>query len=243
MELDGKVAIVTGGAVRLGRAIVLALARKGCNIVLHYGRSEDDAQTAAEDVEALGARVLLHQANLTDAAEARELVRAGREHFGCLDVLVNNAAIFLDSDFASTDLEDWSVQFRVNLRAPFLLSQEFAAGVPADGDASIINVLDARISRPEPDHFAYRLSKGALATMTEILAIDLAPRIRVNAVAPGAILPGPGKSDADLNRLARDHVPLARAGNPNGVVASVIHLLEQDFLTGVTIPVDGGQFL
>ena len=243
MDLDSKVAVVTGGAVRLGRAIALALARRGCELVLHYGTSEGPASETAAEAEALGAAVLTHAADLRDPEEALGLIEAGRERFEQIDILVNSASVFLEGDLAATSLDEWDQTFDVNLRAPFLLSQAFAAQIPDLREGAIVNILDARIRRPGIDHFAYRLTKVALLAMTENLALDLAPRVRVNGVAPGAILPPPGAELEDLNRLARERVPLARAGNADGVAASVIHLLEHDFLTGVTIPVDGGQFL
>jgi glucose 1-dehydrogenase len=129
----------------------------------------------------------------------------------------------------------------VNLRAPYLLSRAFAVQVPEQG--KIINILDARIRQPAPDHFVYRLTKSALATMTAQMALALAPKITVNAVALGAILAPPGKDDSYLQNLAEKRVPLKRHGSPDIVAENVLHLLRQDFLTGVVIPVDGGEFL
>ena len=131
----------------------------------------------------------------------------------------------------------------INLRAPFLLSRLFAEQVPADGRGAIVNILDARIYRPAGDHFAYRIAKAGLAAMTEMLAQDLAPRITVNGVAPGAMLPPPGKDAEWLRRLGEKRVPLKRPGNPLDVAESVLFLLMEDFLTGCILRLDGGEYL
>jgi glucose 1-dehydrogenase len=131
----------------------------------------------------------------------------------------------------------------VNLRAPFFLSQAFAAQLPPDLEGQIVNITDARVLRAGFDHLAYRLTKSALVSLTQALALELAPRIRVNAVALGAILPPPGEDERYLQELARKDVPLQQPGNAEMVAANVLHLLRQPFLTGVILPIDGGQFL
>ncbi|MDX1613751.1 MAG: SDR family oxidoreductase [Candidatus Promineifilaceae bacterium] len=243
MVLEGKVAVVTGGAVRVGRAISMALAEAGCNLLIHYGSSAGPAQEAQSAARRLGVEAHAYSANLADAQATQTVIAAAVEHFGYVDVLVNNAALFLEGELADTTLDMWETQFAVNLRAPFLLSKDFAAQVPADGRGAIININDARIFRPAPDHFAYRMTKSALLAMTETLAHDLAPRIRVNAVALGAILPPPGEDESYLRNLAAERVPLRRAGSADIVAKNVIHLLRQSFVTGVTVPLDGGEFL
>ncbi|HSM58668.1 MAG TPA: SDR family oxidoreductase [Candidatus Sulfomarinibacteraceae bacterium] len=242
-NLRGKVAVVTGGAVRVGRAIALALADAGCDLLIHYGRSQEPAQQTKADAEASGVRAVTHAADLADPAAVQGVIPAALEQLGRVDILVNSAAIFLEGNLAATSLEDWDKQFAINLRAPFLLSQALAQHTPADGEAQIINVTDARVFRPAPDHFAYRLTKSALVTMTETLALDLAPRIRVNAVALGAIMPPPGEDEAYLQKLAQEQVPLRRAGSAAIVADNVLHLARQRFVTGVTLKLDGGQFL
>ncbi|MFW6184392.1 MAG: SDR family oxidoreductase [Chloroflexota bacterium] len=242
-DLQGKVAVVTGGAVRVGRAIALALADAGCDLFIHYGRSQGPAQQTQADAEARGVRAATYSANLFDPTAAGTVIPAAVERLGRVDILVNSAAIFLQGGLLETTLDDWERQFAINLRAPFLLSQALAQHIPADGEGQIINVTDARIFRPAPDHFAYRLTKSALVTMTETLALDLAPRIRVNAVALGAILPPPGEDEAYLQKLAQEQVPLRRAGSAEVVAENVLHLARQRFITGVTVKLDGGQFL
>lgn len=243
MELEGKVALVSGGAVRVGRAIALALAEAGCHLFIHYGNSDQAAVETQAAAQALGVKAVIHQANLAEAEAAAEIMPAAIERFGQVDILVNNAAIFKPGVMAETDLAMWEEHFAVNLRAPFLLSQAFAGQIPPDGQGQIINVSDARVFRPAPDHFAYRLTKTALTSMTQLLALELAPRIRVNAVALGAILPPPEEDESYLEQLAQNRVPLRRPGHPRLVAQNVLHLLRQEFLTGVVIPIDGGEFL
>jgi glucose 1-dehydrogenase len=243
MNLQGKVAVVTGGAIRVGRAITLALAEAGCHVFILYGRSAESAKETLAEAEELGVKAFIYSANLAEAQAAQMVIPAAQEWLGRVDVLVNSAAIFRDGALDETTLDSWELQFDVNLRAPYLLSQAFARQVPADGQGVIVNISDARVFRPAADHFAYRLTKSGLLTMTEILAHDLAPRIRVNALALGAILPPPGQDESYLEEVAQNRVPLQRPGNAAMVGQNVVHLLEQDFLTGVTIKVDGGEFL
>lgn len=242
-SLRGKAAVVTGGAVRVGRAISLALADAGCDLFIHYGRSQGPAEQTCADAEARGVRAVTYSADLVDPAAAQAVIPEAVARLGRVDILVNSAAIFLEGDLAATSLEIWDKQFAINLRAPFLLSQALVKHLPSGREGQIVNVTDARVFRPAPDHFAYRLTKSALVTMTETLALDLAPRIRVNAVALGAILPPPGQDEAYLQLLAREQVPLRRPGGAAVVADNVLHLLRQPFLTGVVLKLDGGQFL
>lgn len=244
MELNGKVALVTGGAIRIGRAITLALAAAGCDVFIHYGRSAAPAQQTQQEAAALGVTAHIYSANLADAAATETIIPAAQAQFGYVDILINSAAIFPDADtFTSTDTRLWDTLMAVNLRAPFLLCRAFAAQIPADGQGKIVNVNDGRIRRPAPDHFAYRLAKGGLWQMTDMLAQELAPRITVNQVALGAILPPPGQNWEYLQHIAEQRIPLKRHGDADIVAVNVLHLLQQDFLTGVTIPIDGGEFL
>jgi NAD(P)-dependent dehydrogenase (short-subunit alcohol dehydrogenase family) len=243
MNLNGKVAVVSGGAVRLGRALTLALAASGCHVFIHYGRSEEAARRTQADAIRHGVDAAVYAADLTEVAETQGIIGAAVAHFGRVDILINNAAIFLPGGLSETSVATWESQFAVNLRAPFLLSQGFAAQLAPGGRGKIINVGDARIFRPAAEHLAYRLTKAALLTLTQSLAQALAPRITVNAVALGAILPPADKDPAYLEELAHSQIPLRRPGKPDHAAASVLHLLQQDFLTGVILPVDGGQFL
>jgi NAD(P)-dependent dehydrogenase (short-subunit alcohol dehydrogenase family) len=242
-NLEGRRALITGGAVRIGRAIALALARHGCDVFIHFATSGDAAHAVCAEARSLGVRAACGRADLAAAQQARELVPTAARALGHIDILVNSAAVFLEGDATETTLEAWDGQFALNLRAPFLLSQAFAQCLPPDTAGDIVNIVDARIRRPATDHFAYRLTKSALADMTELLALTLAPRIRVNALALGAMLPPPGRDEGYVERLASSSIPLGRAGGPAMVGENVLHLLRQDFITGVVLPIDGGEFL
>lgn len=244
MNLEGKTALISGGAIRVGRAITLALAGAGCDVFIHYGRSAQPAQETQQDASANGVRAEIYSADLADAEAVESVVETAVALFGHIDILINNAAIFPEEDtFENTEADLWEKLFAINLRAPFFLSQAFAQQLPADKSGKIINILDARLRNNQPDHFVYRLTKGSLWQMTETLAHAVAPRITVNGVALGAILPPPGADSTYLEKIAQERVPLRRHGSAEIVAENVLHLLRQDFLTGVIIPLDGGEFL
>ena len=242
-SLDGKKAIVTGGAVRVGRAITLALVEAGCEVFVHYGQSTDPARALKQDVEDQGGRIVLHSADLADADEVAQVVSTATDALGPIDFLVNSAAVFLDGRLDETTVEMWDQQFAINLRAPFLLAQAFARQVVEGEQGHIINIVDARLNRAGTDHFAYRLTKAGLLDMTKNLALDLAPNIQVNALALGAILPPPGKGQDHLDAIAEERVPLRRGGSAEIVAENVLHLLRSPFTTGAVLPLDGGEFL
>jgi len=244
MELQGKVAVITGGALRVGRAFGLALARRGVDVLAHYNRSAGPAQETARDIAALGVRAAIHGANLADDAAIQSIIPAALGAFGRVDILINNASIFDPGGFASISPAEWDRNMQINLKAPFLLSQAFAAARPAAQPGKIINLLDWRALRPGADHFAYTISKAGLAALTRSLALALAPQnIQVNALALGAILPPAGASDDYLAQLTAQ-IPARRFGGPQDVVNALLYLLEGgDYVTGEVILIDGGRHL
>lgn len=243
MELEGKVAIVTGGAVRIGRAISLALADAGAKVVVHFSHSEGPAQQTLREIGSRGKTAVAVGADFSDPVPAgRTLVAAALDHFGRLDVLVNSAAIFVPGTLASTTEADWDRQFAINLKAPCFLSREFAQRHTPGEPGNIVNVADWRGVRPLPGYLAYTLTKAALVALTEILAQELAPEIRVNAIAPGAILPPAGADPEHMRRLAAE-LPLARTGSVDDVTSAVLFLLRSDFITGQVLRVTGGEEL
>ena len=243
MDLSNKVALVTGAGVRLGRAIALALAAEGCNLALHYNRSADEALEVAAQARQLGVTAQVFSTDLSQASEVDELSRQVVEGFGHYDILVNNAAIYLKGSGLETTAEMLESQFRLNLFAPLLLTRAFALQLPPDLPGKVINISDAKVSRNGSDHFAYRLTKQAIRQMTAMFALELAPNITVNAIAPGVMLPLAGHENADLQALAERRIPLKRIGSPEIIAQNVLHLLHQDFMTGAVLQVDGGENL
>ena len=238
-DLHGHRALVTGAARRLGEAFARALAATGCDVGLHYATTPADA-LAAELSGSHGIRTVSLQADLADPQAAASLVDRAVEALGAIDLLVNSASIFEPTAFAGTDLDTWHRHLAVNLTAPFLLSQAFAR-LRAGRPGAIVNLLDWRALRPGADHFAYTISKAGLAAMTSSLAQALAPSIRVNGLALGAILPPPGASADDAPAAA---APLARWGTLSETTDALLFLLAgPDFITGEILHLDGGRHL
>lgn len=238
-SLAGKAALITGAARRLGRAIAETLARQGVHIVLHYHRSGSEAERLASAVRGHNVNAWVLAADLASPQEAEALVARAVEAAGPIDFLVNNAAVFPAGRLRDCSPEDLDAAIAVNAVAPFLVGRRFAAqGRPA----AIVNLLDARIVDYDTEHVAYHLSKRLLFSLTRLMAIEFAPAIRVNAVAPGLILPPHGEDERYLDGLAATN-PLNRHGDPDDVAAAVCFLLESDFITGQVIFVDGGRRL
>ncbi len=234
-----RVALITGGGRRIGRAIALALSRAGYAVVLHANRSRDDAEKVATDINAAGGRASVVLADLEDRDAVQGLIPAASA-FGALTLLVNNAGVFEPDEIESLQRENFERAMAVNLAAPLFLAQAFAAQAPAG--ASIVNIVDQRVLKPTPLFFSYAVSKAALHSATVMLAQALAPKLRVNAVAPGPTLPSPRQSEAQFAAQAAT-VPLGRGPSPEDIAAAVLYLAQSDSVTGVTIAVDGGQHL
>lgn len=234
-------ALVTGGGKRIGRAIVLELARAGFDVVIHYRASETAAEAVADEVRALGRKAATVKADLAVEAQVKSLVAASVEAIGRpLAVLVNNASVFEDDRVGSLGRETWDAHIETNLRAPIVLAEAFAGQAP-DGSA-IVNLLDQRVLKPDPRFISYALSRNGLWWATRTLAQALAPRIRVNGVGPGPTLPSVHQSPADFDAEARATL-LQRAGSPEAVAAAVRWLVDAELVTGQMIAVDGGQHL
>lgn len=243
MPLEGRTAVVTGGAVRLGRELAERLAREGVHVCLHYCASADAAEETLTRLREYRVRATAVQADFTRPADAARTVfdHAERE-LGPVEVLVNSAAVFVPGSLADSTEADWDRHHNVNLKAPVLLCREFARRLPDGARGHIVNIVDWRGLRPVPGHLAYTIAKSGLVAATLLLAQELAPRIQVNAIAPGAILPPPGEPDAYLERLA-DRIPLRRTGRPEDVADALVYLLQADFVTGAVLPVTGGEGL
>jgi len=241
-ELKGKVALVTGSAVRIGRAIALALSGRGASLAIHYGRSAAAAAMTVAEIRDLGGSAEAFQADLRDLTRTKELIGEVAQTVGEIDILVNSAAVYATTEFANTSESIWDEQFTVNLKAPFFLAQAFSRHVGKTRSGQIINIADWRAVRPDPRSLAYSLSKGGIVTMTEGLALALAPNIRVNAIAPGAILPPKGRDETFLRQMA-GRIPLLRHGTPGDVAGALIFLATAQFVTGQVLYVDGGAHL
>jgi NAD(P)-dependent dehydrogenase (short-subunit alcohol dehydrogenase family) len=237
-SLNAKTVLITGAARRIGRLFALACARAGADIVIHHAHSDADAESLRHEITGLGRQAWVFQADLSDSSQAQSLIPLINRSTP-LHGLVNSAAIFEALSMESTSLEDWNKHIALNLTAPFLLSQAFAA--QAGDGARIINILDWRALRPGADHFPYTISKSALAAMTRSMAVALAPRIIVNGLALGAILP---PSDGNANADIIKNIPLKRWANENEVEQALLFLLTSPaYITGEIIHVDGGRHL
>lgn len=241
--LAGTAALVTGGARRIGRALCLALAREGATVVVHYLNSASDAAATVLELEAYGGQAFMVKGDLALPEVAADLVDeaagvAGRP----LDILVNNASVFAPGGPENTTLEQWDLNQAVNLRAPFLLSQAFAEQVSAGAIGNIINLNDFRSVQPGSDHFAYTISKVGLHGLTLSLAAALAPEVRVNELALGAVLAPEGAAE-DYEHTLRSEIPLDRFTSLDEVCHAMLFILGNTGVTGQTIFVDGGRHL
>ncbi len=239
-ELAGKTALVTGGAVRLGRAIALELARAGADVAVGYHRSAAAARATARDIEALGVRAVALSADVGRPAEARRLVAEAARRLGRLDVLVNNAALFFRTPLATTTPAQFDRLMAVNLRGAFFCSQAAARVMRRQGRGRIINIADAGAARAWPGYIPYGISKAGVVMLTKGLAAALAPRIQVNAVGPGMVLLPEGFPRESGKRLAA-RIPMRRSGAPADVAAAVRFFATcPAYITGQVLFVDGG---
>jgi NAD(P)-dependent dehydrogenase (short-subunit alcohol dehydrogenase family) len=237
-----RAALVTGGAVRIGRAIVDALVDAGYAVAIHSNNSRNVAEQACKEIQARGKRACVVTGNLADHAAVLRLVPEAVAAIGPLTLLVNNAGAFEPDGMGALDRELFDKHFAVNLRAPLFLSEAFAAQAKTGNDASIVNILDQRIYKPTPNFISYSLTKFALHNATTTLAQALAPGVRVNAVAPGPTLPSP-RQDASAFAAQAAALPLGRGPQPRDVAEAVVYLASARGVSGVTIAVDGGQHL
>ena len=242
MELNGKTAIVTGGAVRLGKALAMALGERGVRVVIHYNQSAPAALEAVQQIVAAGGAAIAVQADFTQPRQASVVLERAATQWGPIDILVNSAAIFERGNWDDTSEDNWDRHFDVNLKSPFFLTQAFAKHVGRERRAHVVNIADWRGVRPGTDHVAYTLTKAALIAMTRSMALALGPNIQVNAIAPGLILPPPGKGLDYLEQKAAS-IPAQRPGSVADIAKALLFLLESDFVTGELLYVTGGQHL
>ena len=240
MDLQNKVALVTGSGVRLGKAIAQKLGQLGMRVVLHYHHSDKGAKQTVKLLPGDESRHLILQADLRDVSAIKELVLKAEEKSGPISVLINNAAVFFPTTFLSTSEKEWDDLFNLNLKAPFFLAQTIAEGMQKRGEGKIINMVDVSADRPWTGFLPYCTSKAGLSSLTIGLARALAPEIQVNAIAPGIILFPPDHSGIDLSKSV-DRSLLKKLGLAEDIVQAVEYLLKADFVTGTILPVDGGR--
>jgi NAD(P)-dependent dehydrogenase (short-subunit alcohol dehydrogenase family) len=234
-----KAAFITGAGKRLGSAMAIALADMGYDVALHYNGSEKDARGTAEEIKAKGRKCDILKADLSEIRNTKTLIKEVSRAFPYCSLLINNASVFENTSFPETTEQTFDRDFSINFKAPFFLSQEFSRLESAE---LIVNMLDTRVSQIETDHFVYNLSKKALRDFTLMAAKALGPRIRVNGICPGPILPPPGKDPKYLRRISR-HSPLGKPGLPDHVITALKYILDNDYVTGECLFVDGGQHL
>ncbi|MBI2002228.1 MAG: SDR family oxidoreductase [candidate division NC10 bacterium] len=242
MEIEGKIALVTGSAKRVGRAIALALAERGAELVIHYRDSEREAQELLALLKRAGGKPVAVRGDVSVAADVDRIVETAMQAFGRIEILVNNASIFSRTPFENLTEEDWDRFLDVNLKGPFLLCRKIGGIMLRQGRGKIISLADIAAFKVWAEYIPYSVSKAGLIALTRGLAKALAPAVQVNAVAPGAVLLPEGTTPEERERAIR-RVPLDRLGAPEDIARAVVYLIENDFITGEVLRVDGGQHL
>lgn len=240
MNPAGKTALVTGGANRVGKVITLALARAGANIVINYNTSAEAAKATAAEVQAVGAQALAVQANIADWHQVKGMVSAARERFGGIDILVNSASLWQETPFPTEDVTNWHRVTDVVIHGSFYCANAVAPIMLENGGGAIVNIVDLSAWEPWPNFIAHSVGKSALLALSRQLALEMAPTVRVNAVAPGPVLP---PLDFDEERIVRtaDKTLLNRWGTPDDVAEAVLYFVKANYVTGEVIAVDGGE--
>lgn len=240
MDPMGKVALVTGGAHRVGKAITLALAQAGAHVIINYHTSHEAAQTTAAEARARGVEALAIQADIADLRQVEAMVAAAQARFGRVDILVNNASRFEKTPLPTRDLSTWHRVTDILIHGSFYCANAVAPLMLERGEGAIVNIVDLSAWQPWPGFAAHSIGKAALLALTRQLALELAPAVRVNAVAPGPVLPPPGYSEEQIARIAQRTL-LGRWGTPDDVAEAVLFLIRADYITGEVITVDGGE--
>ena len=243
MLLQGRVALVTGGARRIGHAIALLLARHHARVVISYRASKAEAQRTARELRRYGRQAEAIRADVSAARDVARLMRRIEQRFGRLDVLVNNASVFVRTPFERLTERQWDAHLDANLKGPFLCALAASRLMRRHGAGKIINIADWAGERPYRDYLPYCVSKAGLIGLTKALAKELAPKIQVVAIAPGPMLPPEDMPAAQRRRVIK-RVPLARWGSPEDIANAALFAIQgTDFMTGSTIFVDGGQLI
>jgi NAD(P)-dependent dehydrogenase (short-subunit alcohol dehydrogenase family) len=237
-----KTALVTGAAKRVGRAIAVDLAQQGWAVAVHYGHSLDDADETVAEIHREGGAAMALQADLSKESETEALMRHAVDAFGPVGCLVNNAAVFRHDDIGTADRASWDMHVETNLRAPLVLTQAMAQALPADRNGVVINMLDQRVWNLTPHFLSYTISKAGLWTLTQTLALALAPRIRVNAIGPGPVLPNERQTEEQFRRQY-ESLPLRAPVALEEICNAVRFIISAASMTGQMIALDSGQHL
>lgn len=237
-----KAALITGGAQRIGRALACALAEDGFSVGVHYRHSRDAAERLVEFIRGNGGAAVALGADLADEAAVATLLPRAEHELGPIGCLINNAAVFIDDTVETATRESWDLHLAVDLRAPFVLIQHFAARLPLHAGGIVINLLDQRVWSLTPYFVSYTLAKAGLWTLTQTMALALAPRIRVNGIGPGPTLPSPRQTPEQFARQC-ELMPLQRGTSPDEIATAARFILSAPAMTGQMIALDGGQHL
>lgn len=240
MEIRGKNTLITGAAKRVGKEIALAFARKGSNILLHYNQSENEAKKTVPEIEALGVRCHLFQADLLQSNQLVKMVQAIETKNLPIDILINSASLFYKTPLKNVSEADFDNLVGSNLKAPFLLSKEIGVRMAETNGGKIINIVDWSAFRPYRDYAPYCAAKGGLVTLTKSLARELAPKVTANAIAPGPVMLPPDFTEKEKENIAK-LTALGRIGSPADVANAAVFLAETDFINGTVLVVDGGR--
>jgi pteridine reductase len=242
MNPSGKTALVTGGAVRVGRAIALGLSRAGARVIVHYGGSADAADELVARIRSEGRDAIALQADLSAHSEVERMADEASSHFGGVDILVNNASVFPEQGLEEVDHDLWESTLAVNLRAPFFLTQRLGIAMRQRGAGVVVNLADLAGIQAWNGYAAHAISKAGVIHLTRVAARALAPEVRVVAIAPGTVLPPSDLPQEEVRRLA-ERAPLKRNGSPEDVVEALLYLIRADFVTGEVLVLDGGRLL
>ena len=240
MDLENKVALVTGAGVRIGQAVAVKLGQLGMRVIIHYHHSEKGAKQTIQKLPGKNSKHLVLQADLKDFYALNELVNKAEKEAGPISILVNNAAEFFPTPLFSTTEEEWDSLLALNLKAPFFLSQALGKKMKSSGEGKIINIVDVSAERPWKSFLPYCASKAALISLTKGLARALSPEVQVNGIAPGTVLSPPDHIEMNLTASIENSL-LKRIGDTEDIVQAVEYLLQSDFVTGTILPVDGGR--
>lgn len=242
MDLRGRTALVTGSAIRVGREIALEFARRGANIVVNYRSSAGPAAELVEELRQLGVDGLAIQGDVSDSGDVRHLADEAERRFGRVDILVNNASTYPRIPLERLTEQDWDDSIAVNLKGPYLCCMEFGRRMVQHGDGAIVNITDWAVYRPYKDYLPYLTAKGGIIFMTKAFAVELAPQVRVNVIAPGPIQPPDYLEQHEIQESVEGTL-VGRWGGGEEIAQAAAFLVEADFVTGVTLPVDGGRLI